>query len=644
MNNKEILTSVVMLETVWKTRKKDIVDLISPFVEYAVAKYTSEGSVIDVSKVLNYMRDHYGYSDIPVSIINKVFNRNKEYFQNTGKGYKLAKNLDTVAQKMDEREAQCEKTIATIGDNLAKYLNEHCLCVKNYSQETAINALNSFFKQYGLYAGTGTLASNAPEYTKSNESNYYISKYILECKQKHSSDYNSIIDLNKGYFLKTAIYLQPENGNLTTARYSDLSFYYDTPFLLGLLGYLSEEQNNSAKELHSKLKSLGGKFSVFRHTVEELCSVLTAYKYSISGNRSSSHITLEGLDRLKYGVSDVERIISKIDDTVKHGCNCQIADIPCYKTSPDGTVDIDSVLPEEDIKNYIRKNTRHYKENSLIVDVDSALAIHRLRDNVNLSDIEKAKAVFVTTNIDFTRAFNSYYKKYVSSKAFQLVISAYELSALTWVKAGIMGTLAETQLLTNAYTAMQPLPELIDNFISMLNKMESEGKVTYEEAVILRTERYFKNMAWESTFGAEVTEELIAKMKEKLKDGYISEYTAEQENRLKEETNERIERAINKAKIKAEKERGVFEKFLQIVFVLMEIILSFLSLKYLHEQATIEKVTFPSILYLLISSASLIDTIHSKGFLIRPLIKKIASRFETCRYEKYKKNYLDIVK
>jgi hypothetical protein len=33
-----ILTGAVMLETMWRTRKQDLLDLISPFISYSVAK------------------------------------------------------------------------------------------------------------------------------------------------------------------------------------------------------------------------------------------------------------------------------------------------------------------------------------------------------------------------------------------------------------------------------------------------------------------------------------------------------------------------------------------------------------------------------------------------------------------------------
>lgn len=110
----------------------------------------------------------------------------------------------------------------------------------------------------------------------------------------------------KGYFLSTVVYLQPDNANILTASYRNVSFYYDTPFLIQFLGYQSKQAQNSAIELHQLLKRQSGSFFYFPQTEEEIISILTAYQHSLS-NRNSSK-TLEGLDILEYGTGSVERL------------------------------------------------------------------------------------------------------------------------------------------------------------------------------------------------------------------------------------------------------------------------------------------------------------------------------------------------
>lgn len=46
------LVGAVMLETMWSTRQKDLLDLISPFINYSIAHCTPLSQKINLSKVL----------------------------------------------------------------------------------------------------------------------------------------------------------------------------------------------------------------------------------------------------------------------------------------------------------------------------------------------------------------------------------------------------------------------------------------------------------------------------------------------------------------------------------------------------------------------------------------------------------------
>lgn len=50
MNNNQTMISAAMLEAVWQSRKKDMIDLITPFVMYATATLTSPGEKVDIQK------------------------------------------------------------------------------------------------------------------------------------------------------------------------------------------------------------------------------------------------------------------------------------------------------------------------------------------------------------------------------------------------------------------------------------------------------------------------------------------------------------------------------------------------------------------------------------------------------------------
>ena len=52
MNKTNILTGVVMLETMWEIRQKDLLDLITPFINYAVSKNYSVNEKINIHEII----------------------------------------------------------------------------------------------------------------------------------------------------------------------------------------------------------------------------------------------------------------------------------------------------------------------------------------------------------------------------------------------------------------------------------------------------------------------------------------------------------------------------------------------------------------------------------------------------------------
>lgn len=59
--NKNAITSLAMIYALWQSKRQDLLDLIRPFVLYAVGSTTSLNSEIDILSVCNYMETEFGY-------------------------------------------------------------------------------------------------------------------------------------------------------------------------------------------------------------------------------------------------------------------------------------------------------------------------------------------------------------------------------------------------------------------------------------------------------------------------------------------------------------------------------------------------------------------------------------------------------
>ncbi|MFR3791685.1 MAG: hypothetical protein ACLTWO_07215 [Blautia massiliensis (ex Durand et al. 2017)] len=502
MNTNQVLVSAALLETLWANRKKDMLDLIAPFVMYATAKLTAPNDEISIRDVQKYIQLNFAYEDIPISIIERVLSRNPfDAIEKRSGLFYLSKPIDAEIEKIDKRKSECQEHLDYLGNEILTFLTSHCKRAKVKSKDQAINSLYSFFSRYSLQVGTNDLASvkiSPSEY----EIDYYISRYIFECRDNHSISYQYLIDLVKGYFLRLAIYIQPDNSNIKTATYADLTFYYDTPILLDLLGYSGKENEENAVALYNMIKRQNGTIRCFPHVISEITNILHAYKRSLLlGHVPDTARTLEGLNDRSYTPNDVDREILLLNSKLENRFGITEVDIPPYATNIDGAVDPTHVLDENGLKSYIRDHTPHYTDRNLENDVTSVLAIHRLRGNHTCNSIETCHHIFVTNNIDFIHAFNFYYKSNVNKHTFPLTISASDLSAFTWIKCGEVSNLPETELLKNAYCAMQPIPELMEKLEQVFQKLKDSGKMTSEQIVALRADRVFRDDIWRYSFG-----------------------------------------------------------------------------------------------------------------------------------------------
>ena len=634
MNDNQTMISAAMLEAVWQSRKKDMIDLITPFVMYATATLTSPHEEINIEKVQEYVQQNFAYTDMPEVIIRKVLKRNP-YSSIRRKGYRFYLNspIDSEISKMDHRKRECERYLHILGEKLSEYLNIHCIKMRNFTEKSAINCLHTCFSRYGLQIGMDELASVSIS-PKDYETDYYIARFIFECKDANNEEYEYLIALIKGYFLRLAIYIQPENGNIKSANYSKTIFFYDTPFLLDLLGYSGSEKEKNAALLHDMLKRQNGKFCYFPHIRQELVDILLAYKRSLNPRASSnSYRTLDGLNARNYKSSDVEREIKLLPSALESRFGIVEHDIPSYDIKDDGSVDEQKILAETKLKQYIRDNTPHYTEANLENDVKSALAIHRLRGEYISNDIETCRFIFVTNNYDFTRAFNRFYKREVSSKTFQLIISDCDLSAITWIKCGEINDLPESELLKNAYCALQPIPEIMEKINGILQKLKLSGCLTPEQVMVLRADRVFQNRIWVNSFGenGSVTEASVQEAHKEYQKQLITGREKQQFERNRKEADlyaSRERESWISSRIKTVRHVSIFISVVCILCTVLSYIISSNAL-------LLGVGAVPTILAIV----SAVDTVSSQKIRLMKCLERKANQYETKVREDKLKEY-----
>lgn len=549
----------------------------------------------------------------------------------------MSASLDSDVELMEKRQKECISIIDKLSELLYDFLKTHCSKSKIVSSEQTFAFLQRYFEKYGFNVGFEDVKYMDIQ-VNDDEINYYISEFIYYSKGNDTNTYLKIIDIVKGFFLQNAIYFQGDNTEIKTASFKNLTFFYDTPFLINILGYQSSNEHESAINLHKILKKGGASFYYFPQTEQEIINILTAYQHSLQW-KNQTYRTLEGLDAKNYSFDGVERLKASFSKTLEQSYGIKLHILPNYKQKEDGSVDEGKVdISEKDVFDYIKASIPKYPDDSLKADIESALAVHRLRDGFANRQLEKCKFIFVTTNIDFTRQFNKYYKSLFKIEEVLPVITTLDLSAFTWIKcSSIKSDIPEKQLLTNAYMSMQLPANIIEKCQTIFQQLSSEGTISKDEMISIITDRLIQKELWKKTFPKpeDIDKLYIEKLRKNYKDKLLVDFKKENEEKFIKEKEKQIRKAKEYAYNKRKNLQQVLTVGLTAALLLFTIICIVGLIKSLDDLTKTIELSF----FIAVSIISIVDTVRSKGRIIRTGINRICNKYETRKYEEKKKEY-----
>lgn len=586
--NRNTIISLAMLYALWQSKRQDVLELISPFILYAVGVTTKKGDAIDVEKVCACMVEEFGYRSFQPVIVNKILvrasgkGRGKGVVEKRNGNFYLVASLEKLITDFKTRRTDCKVKSDAVTMSLSKYLNDNNVRGRaDYSQEEAERYLLSFFEANG----NSVLMSVDDLHqimSKDNEIEYFIAKYILEHNEKKSIYMDYIVQLVKGYFVTTALYLQAENPNITTATFKDVTFYIDTAVLLALLGYKSDQENASAQEMVKSLRKSGAGLACFTYNIEEVESILNAYRFSkVQGTKKASSVTLEYFDKLSYPSSHVEAELRTFQKILHTDYGIDAVD-PAQMLDQSGVANKTAgLLNDEAIKTHVRKINPNYNLATLPDDIQAINAISRVRGGKELKYIERCKAVFVTKNTVLVAATKQYLDEHHFDPGFPIAISDSDLCVIAWLKDfQSNNNLPKMRLLENVLAVITPSQEMMDIYFSHVDELEKRGELSEDEATLLRIEHFARNELMSITHGnaKAVCEETILEIRERMKAKSYEEGVEKGKRDAEIEEGKRRKEKINWACAKAEKEvEDAYKKFDRIGCIIIKIIAVFIA-------------------------------------------------------------------
>ena len=482
------LTSLAILK-VAIDQGQDYIDYLRPFVLQALCDSDLES--LTSSVVARHIRTHFGleFPERTVEIVlrrfakRRILNREHHAYQRNGV---------LPDPEIGAKQARARRHIAAVVHGLREFSENSASSIDN--DEQAIAAISAFLGEFGIQCLRAYLADTAiPELGETHEADIVlVSKYIQRIQRTEPERFDSFMIVVQGHMLANAL-LCPDLQNAPQS-YRNVVFYLDTPLLVRRLGVAGEVKQDAVRELIALIKELGGRVAAFSHSVDELRKVLQGAADFLDRTGGRGDIVLEARKR---GTTRSDLLLlAEMIDAKLHQAGIQVLPTPEYIA--DFQID-ETVFGQalDDEVSYYNPRARHY-------DINSVRSIYVLRGHRVARSLEKASAVFVTSNGGFARAAWTYGQQHDSSREVSSVISDVTLANLAWLKTPMKPpSVPTTQVLAFAYAALQPSSTLLAKYLREAEKLEAQGTIKERDLQLLRSSPVAYSGLMDQTLGDE---------------------------------------------------------------------------------------------------------------------------------------------
>lgn len=426
---------------------------------------------------------------------------------------KLAGLRDLGRQKADYLRKQ-----SALVNELVRYSADRFQ--RTLSVEDAEDALLNHIEEHSVPI-LGSVMNGAPYDARpaarpSRDTEYVVNSFISEVVSSMPASFDHLETVVKGSMLAVSLYL-PNNSELGK-RFDRTSLFLDAPVLLKALGYEGDEAKAAAKDLLSLARSAGAELSCFEHSVSEVRGILdrSAGK-ALHGGFNGAHrratdayFASEGLN-----ASDILLLSQRLEDDVA-ALGISIQERPAASAE----LTIDELALEEVMETNITYSSR----DTLLNDLDSLTAIHRLRGGRSSSRLETCRALLVTTNGGLTRVGRSFFVK-DGDHGWPPALTDHHLATLVWLKKPQAApSLPRRQILADCFAALEPGGRIWDRYLEEINRLGSRGKASENDLMLLRYSTEAQRSLMDRTMGDpdQVTAETVEAILNEVKGNILS--------------------------------------------------------------------------------------------------------------------------
>ena len=475
----EVLTSLAILK-VQVGQGQDFLQNFIPFVAECVRADPSD--VVTVAALQTGFKKLFGFN-VPAGVVQNLLRRaaKQGYVALDNRVYRPVRAaLDALTIEHDREQAGHEL------DSLARDFQQFALDVYEHplTLTEAEDALFGFITEHGVFSLLDGATRNELTATQKPSDHFLVGAFLTKLIDTDSEQLKYFERAVQGSMLASVLHFE-DKVNISAA-WQNASVYFDTPILLRVIGLYGEEAKSPYLELIDLLKQQHVSLHCFQPTLSEIDRVLSYIQENLRQGRRELTVFEdlgEGLLSLNWTAGDVQTERGRVERRLL-ALGITPHELPRVQAhlTPDMNR-VDEIFQQ--MVGYRNDNARHH-------DMEAVLAVHRLRNGLRPTQIERSVAIFVTNNSKVYNATREAFKECFGYRGEDVsaCTSAEILTTIAWLKSsaklGVKGTLPRKQLLADAYAAMKPSSELWSAYLTELQKLRQDDDVNDEDVLYLR--------------------------------------------------------------------------------------------------------------------------------------------------------------
>ncbi|ENV3697877.1 hypothetical protein ACFJ47_003742 [Vibrio cholerae] len=315
----------------------------------------------------------------------------------------------------------------------------------------------------------------------SEKNKYLVAKFISYINKCDQDSFEAILSFVRGSMLTETFYYSQSFADISNKPLKRVVVYFDTQFLIRLLGFSVDSICIPCKELHEMLRDMQVKMKCFRQTFDEMHGILLAAVNQLNQygrlKPNKPGDVFDYFNQINITHSDLLLLIGSMEE--------KLSDLGINIEEKPEILEVYSI-DEVSLKQTLQEAFEFQSEKARNHDIDCLQSVFQIREGQPQNYLDRCKAIFITTNAKLARLSTLYFNEKFGISNAPVCMADNVFTSLVWMKA-VKKTpdIPKDRLVANCYSALLPTESLWSEYIKEVNKLKDKGTISESDYHVL---------------------------------------------------------------------------------------------------------------------------------------------------------------